>query len=225
MKQILDFLKKLAKNNKTVWMHANRETYLASREQFTDMVQQLIVKLNGWEKDMPMLEPKACIFRQNRDIRFSDNKDPYKKNMSAVFSKEGKKSSYPCYYFHVEPGKSFVAGGVWMPDAELMRKIRRHIAENGDQLKKIMNTKKFKDTYGAFSVEQKLVRPPAGYGKDHPHLELLLLKSFTVSVQLSDKEMLDPQLLKKVDQYFKVLAPMNHFLAEAFKKDHQDFSW
>ena len=82
-------------------MHAHKDEYLLAKKEFEFLVQELIVRIGEWDKRLPMLEVKNCVFRFNRDTRFSDNKNPYKENFGTFISYGGKKSSLPGYYFHL----------------------------------------------------------------------------------------------------------------------------
>jgi uncharacterized protein (TIGR02453 family) len=115
MKKVLSFLKALEKNNNKPWFDNHRGTYDEAKSDFLERVEELIKGLTKVDPSIGNPMPKECIFRINRDVRFSKNKIPYKNSMSAVFAPGGKKSPKPCYYVHVQPGASFIAGGIWMP--------------------------------------------------------------------------------------------------------------
>jgi len=136
--------------------------------------------------------------------------------MGASFSSAGKGMGRPGYYLHIEPGnKSFIAGGLYMPEPEVLAKIRQEIDYNGKTLIKIMNDKKFKKDFKKFWDEDKLKRPPKGYAEDHPHIEWLKLKSFITTRMLTDKEVKDKKFLKHLVSLAKSVKPLNDFLAEA----------
>lgn len=196
-------------------MHAHKDEYLAAKKEFEFLVQELITRISSWDSRLPFLEPKQCIFRFNRDTRFSDNKSPYKENFGAFFSYGGKKSDLPGYYLHVSPKEIFVAGGVWMPEAESLLKIRRHIVESGDELQAIIKNKNFKKAFTALSTEQVLKRPPKGFSPDDPNVELLKLKSFTVSKPIELEEIFKPGFGKIVDREFRLMKPFNEYLYQA----------
>jgi uncharacterized protein (TIGR02453 family) len=161
------------------------------------------------------MEIKDCTFRFNRDIRFSNNKNPYKENFGAFFSYGGKKGNQPGYYLHVSPKESFLAGGVWLPEAGELLSIRRYLVKNGNKLDKILKDKKFKKVFGELNTDYVLKRPPKGFYEDTPHIEFLKYKSFTVSSSLTLEQILKPGFGKYVDQHFKILKPYNYFLADA----------
>ncbi|HZW70528.1 MAG TPA: DUF2461 domain-containing protein, partial [Hanamia sp.] len=124
----LSFLKSLKKNNNKPWFDANREKYLETRNNFEQFVALLLQKMILFDEDLKELEYKNCLFRINRDVRFSKDKTPYKINFSASFNKGGKKSIYAGYYLHVQPGdNSFIGGGLWRPEPEQLKKVRQEI--------------------------------------------------------------------------------------------------
>jgi uncharacterized protein (TIGR02453 family) len=215
MKNTISFLKKISKNNNTPWMHAHKDEYNVAKAEFAFLVQELIVRISSWDTRLPHLEVKDCVFRFNRDTRFSDNKNPYKENFGAYFAYGGKKGGLPGYYLHVSPKEIFVAAGIWMPEADKLLSIRRHILDQGDELEKILKDKKLKKDFLGLSTEHMLKRPPKGFPADHKNIELLKFKSFTISSPLSLEQVLSPGFAKVIDQRFKVLKTFNQFLLEA----------
>ena len=108
----LKFLKDLKKNNNKPWFDEHRKQYENSKADILVLTTQMINAIAIFDKPIGILQPKNCTFRINRDVRFSKNKDPYKSNMAAYFNKDGKKGIGAGYYLHIEPGKSFAAGGI-----------------------------------------------------------------------------------------------------------------
>lgn len=212
---ILKFLKDIKKNNDRVWFEKNKPRYLEAKQGFEDFVAALLAEFSKFDSGMAGLDPKKLPFRIYRDVRFSKDKSPYKVNMGAGFSPNGKLVQEPGYYIHIEPGKSFVAGGIYMPDATNLGKIRQEIDYNYDKLKKVITASNFKKSFDGFDEFDKLKTMPKGYPKDHPQIELLKLKSFIVSHNFSDKEVLDPKFVKTVASYAKAIKPLNDFIKEA----------
>lgn len=198
-------------------MHAHKDLYLGAKEEFAFLTQELITRMNEWESNLPYLEPKNCVFRFNRDIRFSDNKNPYKENFGAFMGYGGKKSSLPGYYIHVSPKEIFVAGGVWMPEPEELKTIRRDIMESGDELLDILNDKKFKKEFGSLDETYKLKRPPKGFNPDNKYIELLKFKSFTISSALTLDQAMKPGFGKLIDSKFKLMKPFNQYFYQMMK--------
>lgn len=212
----LDFLKKLSKNNNREWFEKNKPRYLEIKEQFEGFTADLLNELIKFDESLGGLEPKKLVFRIYRDVRFSKDKTPYKTNISAGFSSAGKGMGIPGYYVQIEPGnKSFIASGLYMPPPENVTKIRQEIDYNGESLLKILHEKKFKKNFGTFWNGDKLKTMPKGYPKDHPHIELLKLKSFMVEHSFKDSEVTDKKFLKTLADVMKSAKPLNDFLKES----------
>ena len=124
MRPYLAFLSALADHNSKEWMDANKKWYLDTKEQLLEDVATMLKQLSEMEPELLAFKPKDCVFRQNRDVRFSANKNPYKTNFGVYFAPGGKKSPGPGSYVQIQPGNSFLAGGIWMPEAVTLKKIR-----------------------------------------------------------------------------------------------------
>ncbi|HXS56284.1 MAG TPA: DUF2461 domain-containing protein [Hanamia sp.] len=213
----LSFLKSLKKNNNKQWFDENREKYESARANFQEFITGLLHNMVAFDSDMKELEAKKCMFRINRDIRFSKNKTPYKINISAHFNKGGKKSVHAGYYFHLQPGgNSFVGGGLWMPEAVELKKLRQEIDYCFPEFKKIITNSAFKKQYGELEKEDMLVNVPKGYDKENPAADFLKLKSFVATKRISDEEVLSPKLSNEIITAFKVLMPLLKFMNKAF---------
>jgi uncharacterized protein (TIGR02453 family) len=216
-KSTLDFLKALKKNNNKEWFDKNKEKYLSAKENIDSMADSLIKSFSSFDKKLVGLKAKDCVFRIYRDVRFSKNKTPYKTNMGCAISPGGRKAEEAGFYIHIEPGKSFLAGGRWMPDSNHLKKIRQEIDYNGKQLHKILSDKNFKKYFGELdnSDEYKLSRPPKGYDKNHPDVELLKLNSFIVWHEYNEKEVTSKNFIKEITKGAKLMQPFLNFLNEA----------
>ena len=210
----LAFLRDLKANNNKPWFDENRPVYETAKGNFVNLLTYLINSLNQVDPGIAgaQLEPKKCLFRINRDVRFSANKAPYKDHFGAWFNKGGKAMNTAGYYLHLEPGNTFVAGGLYMPDAPLLATIRQEIDYNLAQFEAILNVPAFQKTYGELSREDALQRPPKGYAADNPAIEYLKLKSFTASHKISDKQLIASNLSKQILDSFTVLQPLIAFL-------------
>ena len=215
----IQFLKLLAKNNNKPWFDSHRDQYLNAKEDFGNFVSALIRETAKFDADVKDLQVKDCVFRINRDIRFSKNKTPYKTNMAASLDKGGKKSIYAGYYFHLEPGKSFVAGGIWMPLPPELKKIRQEIDYCYDECRTIVTNKNFLKEFGQLEAtpDIKLSNLPRGYEKDNPAAEFLKLKSWIVSKPLSDAALTSPGLIKQTVASFKTVMPLIKFINKALE--------
>ena len=211
----IQFLKSLKKNNNKDWFEKNRKQYELAKSDYLDFVTKVLQELQIFDKTLLELQPKQCVFRLNRDVRFSKNKDPYKTNFGASFSKGAKKIQSAGYYFHLEPGENFVGGGLWMPMAPDLNKVRQEIDYCFKEFSSILKKPNFKTTYGDMDNSMKLVRPPKGFEIDNPALDYLKLKSFVVTRSMKDIELTDKALIKNVVKDFKSIAPLVHFLNRA----------
>lgn len=200
-------------------MQANRPAYEAARADFLQFTQQVLTGFANYEPDLLPLQPKDCVFRQNRDVRFSADKSPYKINMGAAFSKGGKKSVLAGYYFHLEPGKSFVGGGLWMPDKALVQKVRQEIDYCWDEWQLMLKNKSFQKHYSDFSREPEMIlqREPKGYDKNNPAIAYLKMKSWVATQFLTDTALTESNLVKNVIDAFKALQPFVHFMNRAIE--------
>jgi len=217
--QTLKFLKDLKKNNHKEWFDANRGRYETAKKDFESFIDAVISKLSKSDKWIKDLKPKECIFRINRDVRFSKDKSPYKTNFGALINRGGKKSIFGGYYFHLEPGKSFIGGGVWQPMPPDLKKLRQEIDYCFDEFKKITGSKKFKKVYGdLYSGEDyKLSNVPKGFEKENPAAEFLKLKSFIAMTDISDTDLTSKQLIPKAIDTFETLQPLLVFLNRALE--------
>lgn len=210
----LNFLTTLKKNNYKEWFDENRKIYQSLRVNFLELVQSIIEDISEFDENLSGVESKKCVFRINRDIRFSKDKTPYKSNFGALMGDKGRKSKGTSYYIHIEPGNSFIGGGVYMPSPDRLAAIRQEIDYNAVDLKKIINTKEFNDTFGEIKGEA-LKTTPKGYSKDHTDIELLRLKSFYVIKYFDDKLLKSNDFYKELISTYKKVKKFNKFLNHA----------
>ena len=209
---IVQFLKELSENNSKVWMDLNRVRYLACKENWIDVIDDLIHYVHSIDPSIGILDPKDTLFRINRDIRFSHNKQPYKTQFSAVIARGGKKSPYACYYIQLNhEGQIFVAGGIWEPQPEHLTNVRNYIetGTNSTKLKKILKDEELKSIFGNINQEYQSKRLPRGYEKTK-NPDFMLFKSFIISsnYELSNKIDFGQDTKNK----FKVIKPFIEFL-------------
>jgi len=216
-KATLDFLRDLKKHNDKPWFDANRKRYETAKADFIDFLQQVIDAHAKKDDGLVGLQAKNCLFRINRDIRFSKDKSPYKTNFGASVNRGGKKSVLAGYYFHLEPGEAFVGGGVWMPQPSELAKVRQEIDYGLNDFKKIIGSKKFKSVYGEMykGEDMMLSRVPKGYEPDNPAAEFLKMKSYIAMRPVMDKELLSKDLKKITLEAFSALQPLMGFINTA----------
>lgn len=215
MQNVLPFLKKLQVNNNKEWFEENRPHYAKAKEEFEAFVQEIIGGIRKFDPRIEDLQAKQCIFRINKDVRFSKDKSPYKNNMGASINPGGKKSLEAGYYLHVQPGASFLAGGVYMPMPDKLAAVRQEIDYNPEPLLKILKSASFKKYFKGIDEDDKLKNPPKGYDKEHEHVELLKNKHFVVSHPLSDKDFSDAKIKTTIISGFKAMHPFLEYLRNA----------
>jgi uncharacterized protein (TIGR02453 family) len=214
----LDFLRKLKKNNNKPWFDANRKLYEAAKADTVQLADALLKEIVKFDPTLGHLSGKQCLFRINRDVRFSKNKDPYKTNFGISMARGGKSGPFAGYYFQIDPNSGhFAGGGLWMPMPDVLKKVRQEIDYNLAEWQGIVESKKFKAAFGEMYTgeEQKLSRPPKGYEADNPAIEYLKLKSFIAMTDLTNEDITSKGLVKKLAGLFATMHPMVVFLNRA----------
>ena len=219
----LTFLRQLKKNNRREWFQANKETYdnevLAPLRLF---VEEVDVRFGTLAPEF-VGDPKRSIFRIYRDVRFSKDKSPYKTHAACWFkhqnSSEGVGSEThgagAGFYFHLEPGASFVGGGIWMPPRPTLNQLRDSIASKSRDFEKSMSAPAFKRRFGTLSEESMLTRLPRGFAPGHPAEKWLRYQSFTAGAELSDADVLHQRLVDKVAKDYRTLLPIVRWLNQS----------
>jgi uncharacterized protein (TIGR02453 family) len=211
----LDFLAGLRENNDRVWFDANRKQYEAAKKDVEQAVGQLLLGCAAFDTSLQGLEAKSMMFRIFKDVRFSKDKSPYKTNLGAWMNGGGKNSMNAGYYLHIEAGdRSFLAGGSYMPPANVLKSIREAIDYDHEGLLEVLKEKEFVKNFGELGGET-LKTSPKGYEKDHPAIDLLKHKSFVVSHKVSDKELVRPDFAAKAALIYKSMYPLTVFLNRA----------
>ena len=208
----LKFLTALKKNNDKAWFDGHRKEYDLAKEDFISLIGALIKNIALFDAPIGNLTAKECIFRINRDVRFSKDKRPYKNNMAGYFNKGGKKSNGAGYYLHIEPGKSFAAGGIWMPEPAVLAGIRQEIDYNYDEWKKLIAGNAFKKVFTDGVKGDVLTRPPRGYDENNPAIEYIKMKSFIISSPISDAALKSKTFIKELTKLFRAMKPIIDFI-------------
>jgi uncharacterized protein (TIGR02453 family) len=211
-KSSISFLKELKLNNNREWFLSKNKTYQQAKLEFTELIKQVISNLGKKSKMYADIDASKCLFRINRDVRFSSDKSPYKTNFGASINAHGKKSEKAGLYFHFEPGNSFTGGGIYMPSADVLAKVRQEIDYNYDEFLKIVSHKSFLKHYNGLDMTEALKNPPRGYDKQNNAIEYLKLKSFVAITKLADRELLDEHLADKISEKLIALLPLIDFL-------------
>lgn len=213
-KQTFQFLKNLKTNNNREWFNENKADYELAKENVIDYLNALIEKLAETDSEILKIEGKKALFRIYRDIRFSLDKTPYKTHFGASLGM-GKYNRISGYYLHLEPENSFLAGGVYMPEKDNLKKIRQSISKNPEAFLKIVNATEFKKYFTKLSTEDKLKRIPQGFDKEDPMENFLKLKSFVVRFPLKDQDLMNEKSISEISEICNAMKPLNVFIESA----------
>jgi uncharacterized protein (TIGR02453 family) len=211
MKKSLSFINELKKNNHREWFQSHRKQYEEARAEFIAFIESLIGEIGLFDPELGPVEPRSTLFRINRDIRFSKDKSPYKTNFGAYIKKGGKKSGFAGYYFHLEPDGSFLGGGVYHPEAAVLKKVRQDICDNPEEFREIIENKKFRDAFGEL-YDHQLKTAPKGFPKDFEHMDLLRYQSYIVSRNLDEKTLTGDSLLRETAESYRLMYPLIRFI-------------
>lgn len=206
MKEILKFLEDLEVNNNREWFDIHREEYQKIRKKVLELADRLIKEISKFYDLWDEIRPNDCIFRINRDTRFSKDKTPYKINFWIEITPNWKRGWLPCFYLHIQPGNnSFIAWGLYMPDSQTTGAIREWIDKKWKDLKKLID--KILKLESFYLYEDAVKTAPRWYKKDNPNIKLLKLKHRIVERPVSDKELLGKEFEKVLVKDFKKMAP------------------
>jgi uncharacterized protein (TIGR02453 family) len=213
-KFILSFLTELAENNNREWFVRNKPLYEQAHAAMVRLISELIRGMATFDSGVDKIAAKQCIFRIQRDLRFSKNKEPYKTNMGGFIVKGGRNSGNAGYYLHLEPGNSFLGGGIYLPDAVRLKAIRQEIYYSANEINAVLQAPDFKKYFDKI-VGETLVRQPKGFDADFELIELIKLKSFTVLFPLDEKLLFDEHFIDEILPVFKAMKALNDFLNRA----------
>ena len=216
-KSNIDFLKKLSNNNNRDWFHENKETiYQSALENSIEFADSLLAEMNKHD-NIETPTGKKSLYRIYKDTRFSKDKTPYKTHWGGYF-KRATNDLRGGYYFHIEPGNCFIGGGFWNPNPEDLKRIRVELAADGSELRKIIGSKQFVDTFGQLDGN-KVKTAPKGFSKEHENIDLLRYKQYLISKKFTEKEMLDNDFYKEANKVFEKMRPFFDYMSEVLTTD------
>jgi len=212
-KSVFDFLRKLEKNNNRDWFNEHKKEFKIIEAETKQAYQDLSDLLNIHDEI-----DEFKMFRIYRDVRFSKNKLPYKTHFGGSFSRK-KPELRGGYYLHVQPGnESFIATGFWEPNKEDLFRIRKEIEQDDTEIRKIINQKKFKATWGDF-VGDEVKTAPKGFNKDHKAIDLIKKKQFIFTKKYTDNEVTSANFLNQVNTDFKAIRPYFDYMSDVLTTD------
>ena len=219
MKEILDFLTELSCNNNREWFNEHKDWYRDCQQRFEQFTTEWLKRLAEMDPDLSSLQPKDCIWRIYRDVRFSADKRPFKE-WFGVFpaAKGGKKSDRGGYYIHIQPGKCMFAGGMWCPNKDLLHAVRREILANYEEVEDIFSNPLTNRYFRDFDTEYMLKKMPQGFPIDFEHPDWLKRKAYTFSTPLSDEQVCDSSFIDLATELACAAKPINDFLNYTFEE-------
>ncbi|MBM1107679.1 DUF2461 domain-containing protein [Aurantibacter crassamenti] len=211
-KNQINFLKELQKNNNKEWMDLNRKWYKEVRNDFIEWLDGLNTRLSALDDEYYDTPGKKGINRINNNLMFHPNKPIYKDHFGAGLDKRPNTGDF---YIEIGIERCIFAGGLWRPDPKRLKSIREAIDYDGEELKKIIDKKSFKQTFGDLYEDVKLTKAPKGFSNDHKHIDLLRNKTFAVVTEFSTEEIFKPDFEKKVITVYKEMLPFRRYLNRA----------
>ena len=216
LKALLEFLSGLEQNNNRPWFAWNKPAYDVLREEFETLVTDVTARVQKFDRGLGPVDPKKAMFRIYRDTRFSKDRTPYKTHFSAAIGDRSKRGLEPGYYFHIDhEGMLLIGGGIYRPEPEILKRVRRYIAAKPATLTRMLRSPRFKKTYGAFIEEDALSRPPRGYSIDTPHIDAIKLRHFFAMVEVNVKKRPPKDLAADLAAGFRDLLPLMEWLRAA----------
>jgi uncharacterized protein (TIGR02453 family) len=212
---VLEFLTQLKVNNNREWFQENKKWYEAAKKETEDFVTGMIATISAIDPLLQTPATKDCMFRIFRDVRFGADKSPYKTNFGAFIARGGRKSNFPGYYFHFEPGESMLAGGVYQPQPEILKLLRNEVYFHSSELKSIMEKPSFKAFFPHLGDFDKMKKPPKDFPADFPDVDLLKYRSYIVSQNIADNIVVTGNYQTQVLEMVKELQPFMAFLNRA----------
>lgn len=209
--KVFDFLKLIQKNNNREWFNDNKNIFIEAQSDFQNFTEELIAEMGKFDEHILKIDAKKSLLRIYRDTRFSKDKTPYKTYFGASLGM-GKMNTKAGFYLHVEPGKSFLGSGIYLPDSPILKEIRKEISVFKDEFLTSIEDKDFKKYYGKLDQEHKLKNIPQGFEKDNPMCQFLKLKSFIGVHNMTDKDLMEKNAVKNVSKIFEAAKPLNDFL-------------
>lgn len=210
---IMGFLRDVAANNNRVWFGQNRSRYDEASAAFDVLTTELIADVARFEPDVAGLRPKDCQYRFYRDIRFSQDKSPYKRHFGCFISPQGKKSLHGGYYFHMQPGESFVAGGCWWLPTKILNVVRQTIVDNIGAFRAIVEKDDFRKLFPKVTFDPLKVMP-RGVAKDFPYPEYVKCRNYCVANYKGDDFFNRKDWRGEVVREFRILKPFQDFINE-----------
>ncbi len=207
---IFQFLKELSLNNNREWFNDHKDDYLKAQAEFENLLTAIIQRISLFDDEIVGIQAKDCTYRIYRDVRFSQDKSPYKLHFGGYINGKGKKSEHCGYYVHLQLGYCLLAGGSLCPPPDILKALRQSVYDNIDEYRSIVEDPAFKKYFPVIG-EKFLKTAPKGFPKDFKYIDYLKPKEFICSYQVPDEFFLDEKMLDNVADAFKQLKRFSDF--------------
>ena len=221
LRPVYNFLSSLKNNNDREWFHDHKELYEKSHLIMIDFAENLLNEMRKHD-DLETISGKKSLYRIYRDVRFSKEKSPYKTSWSGSFRRTSK-ALRGGYYYHIEPGNTFIAGGFFGPNPDDLKHIRKHIDIDESPLRSTLESDSIRSFFGLMQGNQ-VKTSPRGYEIDNPSIDLLKYKQFILKHNFSDKEVTHKDFYKNMSNGFQHLRPFFDVMSEILTTDFNGIS-
>lgn len=209
-KDLYEYLKRLQINNNRDWFQENKAEYDELRAMWVSDVARLIEKMSLYDDTLRGLQAKDCVYRIYRDVRFRNDKTPYKPYFSAVICAGGRKCRQSAYYLHMQPGDSGLHGGIWCPEPKLLNALRHSVDDNIEEFLSIINNKEFKSRYKVIGDSLKTM--PKEWPREHPSAQYIRMKEYLLEHNCDDEYFTNGDWVERVATDFKFMQPFHKFM-------------
>ncbi|KAL4919650.1 hypothetical protein BDW62DRAFT_216796 [Aspergillus aurantiobrunneus] len=238
-KNTLLYLKDLRANNTRAWFTSHKKEFRRAMGDWETFVEILTPQIIAFDATVPELPPKDIIFRIYRDVRFSRDQRPYKSHLSAAFSRTGRRRPYACYYLHLDPGRSYVGGGLWAPEPPTIQLLRQSIDERPEEWRQVLSSEPFVSMFlptakggtdGALKAfakmnqEGALKTKPKGYDADHRDIQLIKLRNYHVVKYVDDEIFTAEDGQQRIIDIISTIHPFVIFLNSIIMPDRDEGS-
>ena len=214
IREIIKFLRRLSVNNERPWFKEHKEEYDALRKPWEHDMERLIGMVADYDENVRGLAVKDSVYRIYRDIRFSNDKRPYKDYFSGVLGRGGRHTVMSGYYVHFQPDMLMMGGGIWWPEKPILNKLRSLIDAEGDEFLKIVNNPEITSRYSWDCDTLKTM--PREYPKDHPMAQYLKMKEYILMMRPGLEYFDCDDWVERVASDLKPLKPLHDFLNYVF---------
>lgn len=224
MPRLYDFLRRLRGNNNREWFKSRKEEYDELRAIWLAEVDVMLAHMSQWWPSLRGVTAKGCAYRIYRDTRFSQDKTPLKTYFSAGIGPQGRSSHAPGFYLQLGPSDGSAAvesglyGGLWCPDAAVLKKVRKAIVDNIEEFEDILHAPAMEKYFPEW-CGRTLKTIPKGYDRNHPQAHLLRMLEYGKFYPAGEDFFFDPSWPERAAEMFGILRPFVEFLDYSIKEE------